>query len=195
MLDINVLRTLTTEAPWREGHAASDDYLGLGMLYYAIAYMLRAHVCVCLGSGGAFVPRCMRQAQRDLGLVDSRTIIVDANNGRWGEPKWLPQDSYFRQHFPDVENWIMTTRDAAARLTETLDFVHIDADHSYNHVKEDFVLYSSHLSCGGVITLHDTRTECGVPIFVRELYAMPEWDVVNFKSLGVGLALVRRREA
>src|SRR5262245_38832527 len=59
---------LTREAPWHESHGADGAYLGMGLLYYALTYSLRADVAVCLGSGGGFVPRLMRQAQRDLGI-------------------------------------------------------------------------------------------------------------------------------
>ena len=40
--------------------------LAAGMIYYSLAYSLKARTCVNLGSGGGFVPRMLRQAQRDL---------------------------------------------------------------------------------------------------------------------------------
>ena len=65
--------------PWCVSHGAEEDTpeLGAGILYYALAYAHRARTCVCLGSGGGYVPRLMRQAQRDLHLEDSRTFLVD----------------------------------------------------------------------------------------------------------------------
>ena len=90
---------LTHKAPWADSHDASGHYLGCGMLYYALAYMMRAHVCVCLGSGGGFVPRLMRQAQRDLCLTDSTTILIDGNMGPYGRPKWLSSQSFFKKKF------------------------------------------------------------------------------------------------
>ena len=50
------------EAAWKESHAATASFLGSGILYYSFTYMLKAKVAVCLGSGGGFVPRLMRQA-------------------------------------------------------------------------------------------------------------------------------------
>src|SRR5256885_7435483 len=83
---------LMRDAPWSGSHGADQDYLGMGLLYYAIVYALKAQIAVCLGSGGGFVPRVMRQAQRDLGIGEtSQTILVDGNHpaAGWGSPTWL----------------------------------------------------------------------------------------------------------
>src|SRR5688572_17442209 len=82
---------LNRDAPWAGSHGSDGErYLGGGLLYYALAYMSRARLCVCLGSAGGFVPRLMRQAQRDLGLEGARTILVDANIGLTAasHPRW-----------------------------------------------------------------------------------------------------------
>ena len=70
---------VTGDDPWCRSHGSSQgsEDLSAGMLYYALAYSFKAKTCVCLGSGGGFVPRLMRQAQRDLGLEGSRTLLVD----------------------------------------------------------------------------------------------------------------------
>ena len=59
-----VLNMINFDCPFQGGHGAMDGFLGSGMLYYAFAYALKAKVSVCLGSGGGFVPRLLRQAQR-----------------------------------------------------------------------------------------------------------------------------------
>ena len=92
----------THEAPWSGSHGADQDYLGMGLLYYAIVYALKAQVAVCLGSGGGFVPRVMRQAQRDLGIGEtSQTILVDGNHpaAGWGSPTWLDSKTHFLGSF------------------------------------------------------------------------------------------------
>ena len=73
---------LTAADPWCRTHGSENgsEFLGAGMLYYGLAYSLRARTCVCLGSGGGFVPRLMRQAQRDLEIEGSRTFLVDGTN-------------------------------------------------------------------------------------------------------------------
>src|SRR5207245_391775 len=110
---------LTREAPWRGRHGAEETYVGAGLLYYTLTYTLRAEVAVCLGSGGGFVPRLMRQAQRDAGIaVRSRTILVDGDvpDAGWGSPQWLEPDSFFRVHYPDVELVLESTSAAAERV-------------------------------------------------------------------------------
>ena len=70
---------LTVDDPWCSSHGSDNgsDDLNAGLIYYALAYSARAKTCVCLGSGGGFVPRMMRQAQRDLNIEGSRTFLVD----------------------------------------------------------------------------------------------------------------------
>ena len=45
--------------PYRWTHGATDLHLGDGMIVYSVIQMMRAKVCVCLGSGGGFIPRIM----------------------------------------------------------------------------------------------------------------------------------------
>src|SRR5215210_6091512 len=111
---------LTGPDSWCASHGATpgSQELGAGMLYYALAYSLRAAVCVCLGSGGGFVPRMMRQAQRDLGLEGSRTILVDADGDvaderkLWGRPTWSAEGSWHRMAYPDIEVVLALTETA-----------------------------------------------------------------------------------
>jgi hypothetical protein len=197
---------LTGPDHWCASHGsqAGTDQLGAGILYYALAYANRARVCVCLGSGGGFVPRLMRQAQRDLGLEDSRTILVDADGKveqdrkLWGRPTWTAEHSWFRATYPDVEIVLALTEDAHrdffARAGLQIDYLHIDADHHYEGVRQDFDLYSPLVADEGVITLHDTvnhRPPCGVPRLVDELRRGGDWSLVNF-PVRYGTAVVKR---
>jgi len=201
---------LTVDDPWCASHGAGDgsEDLGAGMLYYALAYSLRARVCVCLGSGGGFVPRLMRQAQRDLGIEGGRTILVDGalevreeRRSIWGSPSWLPEDSTFRRNYPDVEIVLGLTEVVRetffAAEDVTIDFLHIDADHHYDGVKRDWDLYSPLVAEGGVITLHDTvnfREPCGVPRLVEEIREGSEYSIVNL-PIRYGTAIVTRNPA
>ena len=71
LLNHHVIRShLLAEAPWAESHGADHHlFLGAGLLYYSFAYAFRSRTIVALGSGGGFVPRVLRQAQRDLELA------------------------------------------------------------------------------------------------------------------------------
>ena len=88
-----------------------------------------------------------------------QTIIVDAANGVNGKNDWSEKDSFFRSTFhPRVI--IDTTENAYhnffVKEDIKIDYLHIDADHSYEGVKKDFDLYSKIMSDRGIITIHDT---------------------------------------
>ena len=198
---------LTAEDPWCFSHGSGNgsDDLGAGMLYYGLAYSLKAQVCVCLGSGGGFVPRLMRQAQRDLNLEGSRTFLVDgaenvdqAKKDIWGSPCWVAEDSVFRTNYPDVEIIMGLTQNVLEEYfipnNITIDFLHIDADHHYEGVKLDWDLYSPLVSEKGVITLHDTinyREPCGVYLLMDEIKAQGEYEIVNL-PISYGTAILKK---
>ncbi len=102
-----------TPVKYRWTHGATDLHLGDGILIYSAIQYMRAKTCVCLGSGGGFIPRIMSQARMELHeqqIFDGNkqiewgdigtTILVDANNKINGETDWVDEDSFFRQNFP-----------------------------------------------------------------------------------------------
>jgi hypothetical protein len=198
---------LTGPDNWCASHGATPgtEELGAGMLYYAVTYSLRAKVCVCLGSGGGFVPRMMRQAQRDLALEPSRTILVDGadtvpveKRKIWGSPSWLAPDSWFRTQFPDVEIVVSLTKEAHEELFVPngieIDYLHIDGDHHYEGVRLDFDLFAPLVRDDGAITLHDSRNyrePCGVPQLVEELRRDGAYAVIDF-PIRYGTAVVKK---
>ncbi len=186
-----IKKNLTFEAPWADSHGATGDDLGAGMLYYALVYIKKAKLCVCLGSGGGFVPRVMRQAQRDLNLHEARTVLVDGNMGPWGRPFWLNENSFFRKNYPDIEIIIDTTSHVARDHGPSwlIDYLHIDADHSIEGAYQDFMDYLPLMARDGIITFHDTNGSlpCAEVIpMIRNL----GFDVIDFKNLGAGVAII-----
>ena len=157
---------------YRWTHGATDLHLGDGLLIYSFIQFIRAKVCVCIGSGGGFIPRLMTQARMDLhsqnifegnNIVEwgdiGTTIIIDAANGVGGFTDWTNENSFLRQHFqPQVilDTSEKTFYDYFVRQDIKIDYLHIDGDHSYEGVKKDFELYSSIISENGIITIHDT---------------------------------------
>lgn len=157
---------------YRWAHGATDLHLGDGLLIYSLIKFIRAKVCVCIGTGGGFIPRLMTQARHDLwsekifegnsqnewGDIGT-TIIIDASNGIGGFTDWTDENSFLRQHFsPQI---ILETSERAfydyfVRQDIKIDYLHIDGDHSYEGIKKDFELYSQIMSENGIITIHDT---------------------------------------
>lgn len=224
------------DVPYRWSHGATDDHLGDGLIIYSLIQYMRAKVCVCLGSGGGFVPRIMTQARIDLhsqGIFEGNpdynwgdigtTYVVDAMNGIGGVVNWFNEESFFRRTFyPRIIN--DTTANAFHNFFVLqdikIDYLHIDAGHSYENVREDFELYSQLMSPNGIISIHDTdpdyhdrfivtqevkdrgeHDDWSGPIRLAKEIDTDKWEVFNLFNFGIiknkpastGLTLVRRK--
>ena len=179
-----ITSNLGKKVKYRWTHGATDLHMGDGLIVYSLIQLKRSKVCVCLGSGGGFIPRIMTCARADLheqGIFEGDndknwgdigvTYIVDAANGIGGDVDWLRKDSFLRKHFhPRV---IKDTTENAfynhfVKEDITIDYLHIDADHSFEGVKQDFDLYSSILSKDGIISIHDTDKDYSKNYIVSE---------------------------
>lgn len=222
--------------PYRWSHGATDTHLGDGLIIYSLIQYMRAKVCVCLGSGGGFIPRIMTQARYDLykqnifegnpdfnyGDIGS-TYVVDAMNGIGGVVDWFAEESFFRRTFhPRIIN--STTEEAFYDFFVLqdikIDYLHIDAGHSYENVKEDFELYSQLMSENGIISMHDTdpkyhdkfivtqevkdrgdHDDWSGPIQLVKEIDTEKWEVFNLFNHGIvknkpsstGITLIRKK--
>jgi len=158
--------------PYRWAHGATDLHMGDGIIVYSLIQHLRAKNCVCIGSGGGYIPRIITQARIDLhkqGIFDGNdnynwgdigaTYVVDACNGVGGPTDLENEDSFYRKTF--YPRFIKDTSENAYYNFFVLhdikvDLLFIDGDHTYEGVKKDFDLYSNLLSNNGIIVVHDT---------------------------------------
>jgi hypothetical protein len=172
------------DVPYRWTHGATVKHLGDGLLVYSIIQHMRAKVCVCIGSGGGFIPRIMTQARIDLwhqGIFDGNadmnwgdigvTYVVDVCNGVGGNTDLENENSFYRNKFHP--RFIKETSERAyydffVKQDIKIDFLFIDGDHSYEGVKLDFELYSKLLNENGVIVIHDTDEIYGKELIVSE---------------------------
>lgn len=187
----NITSDNGSEVPYIWSHGANKLHIGDGIVIYALIQQIRAKVCVCLGSGGGFIPRIMTQARRDLyteGIFTGNdcerwgdigvTYVVDACNEVGGHVSWTDEDSFFRTHFQPA--FIKDTTENAfynffVKQGIKIDFLHIDADHSYEGVKKDFELYSTIMNPGGIISLHDSDESYEPNLIITEEHK-PNWD-------------------
>jgi hypothetical protein len=170
--------------PYRWTHGATDLHMGDGLLVYSIIQHMRGKICVCIGSGGGFIPRIMTQARIDLhkqnifegngdynwGDIGS-TYVVDACNGIGGPNDLDNEDSFYRKNF--YPRFIKSTSEDAyydffVRQDIKIDVLFIDGDHSYEGVKTDFELYSKIMSDNGTIIIHDTDEKYENTLIVSE---------------------------
>lgn len=179
------------DIPFRWTHGATIKHMGDGLLVYSIIQHMRAKVCVCIGSGGGFIPRIMTQARMDLweqqifeGSNDKNwgdigtTYVVDACNGVGGKSDIEDESSLFRSAFHP--RFIKETSEKAyydffVKQDIKIDVLFIDGDHSYDGVKLDFDLYSTILSDKGIIMIHDTDESYENNLIVSE-DSKKHWD-------------------
>lgn len=191
--------------PYSFGHGARPGQLGFALFYYSLAYGLKAQLCVCLGSGGGLVPILMRRAQRDAGIIGAKTVLIDAvaPEAGFGGPDvvhgWFEPGSRLRRDYPDVHLLCCRTDEAAteffARNPWRIDYLHIDADHSYEGCLDDIRRYAGLVGPHGAITLHDTRMDGVARAIDETLRRDPAWEVLDFADIGQGLALARRPQS
>ena len=179
------------DIPFRWTHGATIKHMGDGLLVYSIIQHMRAKVCVCIGSGGGFIPRIMTQARMDLweqqifeGDNDKNwgdigtTYVVDACNGVGGKSDIEDESSLFRSAFHP--RFIKETSEKAyydffVKQDIKIDVLFIDGDHSYEGVKLDFDLYSTILSDKGIIMIHDTDESYENELIISE-DSKKHWD-------------------
>ena len=180
----NITNNGDQPVPYRWTHGATDLHMGDGIVVYSMIQHMRAKNCVCIGSGGGYIPRIITQARLDLhqqGIFEGNgdynwgdigsTYVVDACNGIGGPNDLENEDSFYRTHF--YPRFIKSTSEEAyynffVRQGIKIDFLFIDGDHSYEGVKLDFDLYSTILSDNGVIIIHDTDEKYEETLIVSE---------------------------
>lgn len=170
--------------PYLWTHGATIEHMGDGLMVYSIIQHMRAKNCVCIGSGGGYIPRIMTQARIDLhkqnifegngdynwGNIGS-TYIIDACNGVGGPNDLDNEDSFYRKNFHP--RFIKSTSEEAyydffVRQDIKIDLLWIDGDHSYEGVKTDFELYSNIMNDKGIIIIHDTDEKYEETLIVSE---------------------------
>jgi hypothetical protein len=93
-----------------------------------------------------------------------------------GPEKWLPgenghdwdHEAYYRYIIEQTKKYKnrskfyrMKTTEAATHVEDdSLDFVFIDADHSYEAVKEDIINWTDKVKVGGYVMGHDINWKC-----------------------------------
>jgi hypothetical protein len=170
--------------PYRWTHGATTEHMGDGLVVYSLIQHMRAKTCVCIGSGGGFIPRIITQARIDLhkqGIFEGNpdinwgdigvTYIVDACNGIGGPNDLENEESYYNKQFqPRLIK--STSEDAYYNFFVLqdikIDVLFIDGDHSYEGVKLDFDLYSNIITDKGIIIIHDTDPDYEETLIVSE---------------------------
>lgn len=180
----NITNNEDKEVPYRWTHGATDTYMGDGLLVYSIIQYMKAKNCVCIGSGGGYIPRIMTQARYDLykqnifeGNSDfnwgdiGATYLVDPCNDIGGPSDVDDEKSFYRTHFYPrfiKEKSEKAFYDFFIPQDIKIDILFIDGDHSYEGVKKDFDLYTTILNDDGIVFIHDTDERFENDLIVSE---------------------------
>ncbi|WP_233417202.1 class I SAM-dependent methyltransferase [Halovulum marinum] len=117
---------------------------------------------------------------------DAKIISVDLPYGRngGGYPKW--KESHYRRFCGEQQELNLLRADSHSKETvdkvdrivggDGIDFIMIDADHSYEGVKQDYMYYLPLLAPGGVIALHDVLPTDDPSIDVNRFWVELEND-------------------
>jgi hypothetical protein len=183
-IEKNITTNDGNPVPYLWTHGATEKHLGDGLIVYSIIQHMRFKNCVCIGSGGGYIPRILTQARIDLykqGIFEGNpdynwgdigsTYVIDACNGIGGPNDLENENSFYRTHF--YPRFIKETSENTfynffVRQDIKIDLLFIDGDHSYEGVKKDFELYSTILSDNGIIIIHDTDSEYEKTLIVSE---------------------------
>lgn len=160
-----------------------EEFLGLLGVFKGI----KPKVAMEIGTmqGGAFF--CFAK----LAEKDATLISIDLPNGAMGGgfaagyPAW--KEPIYRSFGRPGQEIALLREDSHAQTTlkkvkeilkgKQIDFLFIDGDHTYEGVKEDFIMYSPLVRKGGVIAFHDVAPKAsdessgGVKHFWKELKA------------------------
>jgi predicted O-methyltransferase YrrM len=119
-----------------------------------------------------------------LAEPDALIVSIDLPGGEFGggydDPQAQRIRSYARANQELVliraDSHLVTTRDELdmALGGRPIDFLFIDADHTYEGVKQDYEMYAPLVRPGGVVAFHDilphtTEERCKVDVFWEEL--------------------------
>ena len=131
---------------------------------------------------GAYLGAASRYIVAGLAAGGGRLLCVDTWRNETmpeGERDTMEE---FARNVRGLERWITPLRKRGGELERAdlpgpLDFVFIDADHSYESVRDDFAAVAPLLAPGAVVAFHDATNHPGVSRLVGELLAGRRWAI------------------
>ncbi len=198
------------------GHHENKETLnlGFGFLYYGLVRSLRPAHVVVIGSGYGFSVVCLALGCKDNGcgrvsFIDpSYSLLKDGpfktmgGTGHWSNPEKVRQ--HFKQFGADdqITHYRLKSEEFfksyPAFGLPPIDLGFIDGNHSFDHVRYDFLNLIAHSHKNSYILLHDTNIyvrekirHSGVKRWLKVLKKAPDYfEVIDF-PFSSGVALVR----
>jgi predicted O-methyltransferase YrrM len=80
--------------------------------------------------------------------------------------EWIARFIRWKQRLKNIEFLKAFSYDVAPTFRQAVDFIFIDADHSYGAIKKDWQDWFPKVKPGGIIALHDCRTAENSPAYL-----------------------------
>lgn len=174
----------------------SEYSFGFGLVHYALIRNLRPQRVLCVGSLKGYIPALCALACKDEGI--GKVEFVDEGGLNWGGGGiWQGLGNNLHDYWKPlgIEDWIETH---VCRIEDysigNYQYIHLDADHSYEGAKRQFNLLWAHLDRGGMLSMHDInwRLKSAWGRFgVRDL-----WKEIRGERIAIagsaGLGIVRK---
>lgn len=115
----------------------------------------------------------------------------DEHAGHYPQEVFQQVKEYNGQHYAGISHLVKSTFNNALSLFKngTIDLLHIDGNHSYESVKEDFLQWLPKMSSKGIILFHDTQVKkrgFGVHKLWKEVSCeYPHFEFTHGFGLGV----------
>lgn len=153
--------------------------------------------------GGTLYLWCQAAAE------DATIVSIDLSSRRRYSPRRRDLYAKFvksihqKLHFLPFSSHEQSTVEKASTLfgNKKIDYLFIDGDHTYEGVKQDYIMFSPLVKVGGLIAFHDIKTvrpDCGV----REVWEEVTKDMIkenyweyaenDFGPLGAGIGVIRK---
>jgi predicted O-methyltransferase YrrM len=159
----------------------SDDFFNFQPFYRYVAniaeYSRFVEVGVYTGASCAFLAQ--RLAERGTEAEVFAVDLWDKVNAETDYDR-LIDGTVYRDFLARIENagltsWVKVIQEESIKAASmfgagSLDFVFIDANHTYPHVKADSLAWLPKIRPGGMIAGHDYGEPCGVKQAVDELF-------------------------
>lgn len=178
--------------------------LGLGTIHYGVIRAVKPTRILCIGSYRGFIPAiCALTSQENgRGIVDFVDAGKDYGKGNLlGDGFWkkINPSKHFGQIVDSkyIRTYIMTSQEFVNRYPKRrYMYIHIDGDHTYKGVKEDYKLFWPRLQKGGLMSFHDILGEGygGIKFGVKKFWdELPVRNKINFKyPLESGLGIIQK---
>lgn len=159
----------------------SDEFFNYLPFYRYVAsikhYSRFVEIGVYKGASCAFLARQLveRGTPFELYAVDlwDQVNLETDYERQIGTPVW--NEFVDRMHRENLEQHVKVLRRASAKAAaefedKSVDFAFIDANHTYEHVKEDGTAWLPKIKIGGMLAGHDYGEPCGVKQAVDEMF-------------------------